>query len=299
MRWRRFLLRTGIVALSLVAAVLLAGLVLPRAESHPALENYDWEVIAHQGGNHLWPDNTLYAFRQAVASGVDVLEMDVHASSDGELVVIHDDTVDRTTNGSGTVWEMTLAELQSLDAAYNWPHHLETDDHPYRGAGITIPTLESVLREFPDVPMVIEIKQSDPPIVDTFGEMLQRYDREQNTVVASFSPDVMKEFRRKFPEFATGGVEPEILTFFILKTVFAGWVYPPPMEVFAVPEQFGNIRVITPRFVRAAQRRGLTVHVWTVNDRDQMERMLDAGADGIITDEPLLLMEVLEERDRR
>ncbi len=296
---RRLLMILAIVIASLVVIVLAAGLILPKAAPHPALENNSWQVIAHQGGNHLWPDNTLFAFREAVAAGVDVLEMDVHASSDGELVLIHDDTVDRTTDGSGVVWEMTLEQLQSLDAAYRWPHHRETDAFPYRGQGIQIPTLESVLREFPDVPMVIEIKQSEPPIVDTFGELLQRYDREQNTVVASFSPEVMQEFRKKFPDFATSGVEPEIRTFFALKTAFAGWIYPPPMNVFAVPERFGNLRVITPRFVRAAKRRGITVQVWTVNEREQMNRMLDAGVDGIITDEPIMLIDVLQRRGLR
>jgi glycerophosphoryl diester phosphodiesterase len=296
---KKFIIRIGIVLSAIVVLVLLAGLILPRAGSHPALENYNWQVIAHQGGNHLWPDNTLFAFEQATAAGVDVLEMDVHASSDGHLVVIHDDTVDRTTNGSGLVWELSLEEIQSLDAAYNWPHHIDTDEHPYRGQGIRVPTLEAVLQRFPDMPMVIEIKQSDPPIVDEFGRLLQQYDREQNTVVASFSPEVMQEFRQKFPAFATSGVEPEIRTFFVLTKLFAGWVYPPPMHVFAVPEQFGNLRVITPRFVSSAQRRGIEVQAWTINEREQMIRMLDAGVDGIITDEPVLLINLLESRGER
>jgi glycerophosphoryl diester phosphodiesterase len=296
----RFLLIVLAVLSVAVVLVLIAGMIIPRAERHPAIENHTWRVIAHQGGNHLWPDNTMLAFENAVAAGVDALEMDVHASSDGVPVVIHDSTVDRTTNGSGTVWELTLEELQELDAAYNWPHHVETDDHPYRGMGVRIPTLEEVLRAFPDVPMAIEIKQSDPPIVDTVGELLQRYDREHNTIIASFSPQVMREFRKAFPEFATSGVEPEIRTFFVLKTVFLGWLYPPPMEAFQVPEQSGSLNVITPRFVRAAHRRNINVQVWTINDAAGMHRVLDSGADGIITDEPIMLMEVLEERrDRR
>lgn len=281
------------IVLAIVALYGIAGLIVPKAEQKPAVTQLDWQVIAHQGGNHLRPDNTMLAFRHAVELGVDALEMDVHATADGEIVVIHDETVDRTTNGSGLVKEMRLEELRELDAAYNWPHHLETDEHPYRGRGIRIPTLEEVLRAFPDVPMTIEIKQADPSIVGTFGELLQRYDREQNTIVASFHPDVMWEFREKFPSFATSGVEPEIRTFYVMKTVFLGWLYRPPMEAFQVPEASGNLQVITPRFVRAAHRRGINVQVWTVNDRESMRRVLDAGVDGIITDRPDLLLDML------
>lgn len=290
MRWP---LIVAIVAGALVALYGLAGLVLPRAEPKAAVTNHRWEVIAHQGGNHLWPDDTMVAFENAVAIGVDALEMDVHATSDGVLVVIHDESVDRTTNGTGLVKEMTYAELGELDAAYNWPHHIETDDHPYRGQGVRIPTLEEVLRAFPDVPMTIEIKQADPPVVTEFGELLQRFDREQNTIVASFHPEVMRDFREQFPDFATSGVEPEIRAFYVMKTIFAGWLYPPPMEAFQVPETSGSLEVITPRFVRAAHRRGINVQVWTVNDAESMRRVLDAGVDGIITDRPDLLLEVL------
>lgn len=271
----------------------IAGLIIPRADEKPAVTEHRWQVIAHQGGNHLRPDNTMVAFRNAVELGVDALEMDVHGTADGELVVIHDETVDRTTNGSGLVREMTLEEIRELDAAYHWPHHEETDEYPYRGRGVKIPTLEEVLRAFPDVPMTIEIKQREPSVVRQFGELLQRYDREQHTIVASFHPDVMREFRRQFPRFATSGVEPEIRTFYVMKTVFAGWLYPPPMEAFQVPETSGDLQVITPRFVRAAHRRGINVQVWTINDRDSMRRILDAGVDGIITDRPDLLLEEL------
>jgi len=293
----RFLLIVTIVVAALALIVLLLGVILPKAEEHPAVANHSWRVIAHQGGNHLWPDNTMLAFRNAVQAGVDALEMDVHATRDGVPVVIHDDTVDRTTDGAGVVWEMTLEEIQSLDAAHNWPHHLETNEFPYRGMGLTIPTLEEVLRAFPDVQMAIEIKQEEPSIVKTVGEMLQRYDREQNTIVASFSPAVMKDFRARFPAFATSGVEPEIRTFFVLKTLFLGWIYPPSMEAFQVPEHSGGLHVVTPRFVASAHRRNINVQAWTINDRESMHRILDTGVDGIITDEPLRLMEVLQERE--
>jgi glycerophosphoryl diester phosphodiesterase len=276
--------------LLVVAAATYAG---GRIEPHPAIENHAWQVIAHQGGNQLRPGDTMPAFTHAVELGVDALEMDVHATSDGVLVVIHDETVDRTTEGSGLVKEMTLVELQALDAGYDWPLYEEADEHPYRGIGVQVPTLEQVLQAFPDMPMVIEIKQSEPSIVEPFGRMLEQYDRAENTIVASFDPDVMEEFRNRFPQFATSGVEPEILRFFILNKLFLGRTFRPRMEAFQVPERQGSLTVIRPRFVRVAQSRGIAVQVWTVNEIEDMERVLSRGVDGIMTDRPDRLLQIL------
>ena len=265
---------------------------MPGSEIHPALTNNQWQVIAHQGGNQLRPGDTMAAFSHAVELGVDALELDVHSTRDGALVVIHDDSVDRTTNGTGKVLELTLEEIKALDAGFNWPF-TQDDNRPYRGTGVQIPTLEEVLIAFPDVPMVIEIKQKEPSIVRPFGDLLRAYDRSRNTTVASFHPSVLTEFRREFPEFATSGTEPEILRFFILNKLFLGRTFRPTMDAFQVPERARNLRVVRRRFVRVAQSRGIAVHVWTVNEVQDMERMLAAGVDGIISDRPDLLLTVV------
>ncbi len=284
------------------AAILAAGVILLLMATNPGAPHHDHKifhstddvlVIAHQGGNHLRPDNTMPAFEYATALGVDVLEMDVHGTADGELVVIHDDTVDRTTNGTGAVKEITLAELQALDAAYNWPHHRETDEYPYRGQGVTIPTLREVLQAFPDMPMVIEIKQREPSIVYPFGEMLREFDREGRVIVASFHPQTMYEFREAFPEFATAAVEPEVRTFYVLSLLLMARVYRPPFSVFQVPERSGGIHVVRPRFLYPARMVNVETHVWTVNAWDDMRRLLSLGVDGIITDRPDLLLGLL------
>ena len=116
-------------------------------------------MIAHQGGDGLWPGNTLYAFEQAAALGVDVLEMDLHITKDGVLVINHDETVDRTTDGTGTIEDMTLAELKALDAGYDWSKD-GGQTFPYRGMGLTIPTLEEIFQTFPEYHMTIEIKKT-------------------------------------------------------------------------------------------------------------------------------------------
>lgn len=279
-------------ALLLIVYVALALLAQPVPE-HPFFAGQpDVAVIAHQGGEHLWPSNTLYAFEQAMELGVDVLEMDIHSSADGVLVLSHDDTVDRLTDGQGRVQEMTFEELQALDAGYYWTDD-EGQSHPYRGQRITIPALEEVFTSFPQMPMNIEIKQQEPSIVAPFCELLRRHGMEQQVLVASFHPETMTEFRQTCPEVATSATEPEILPFFALNKAFLDAAYPAPAEAFQVPEYSSGLHVVTERFVRGAQRHNVDVHVWTVNEAEDMQRLLDLGVDGIITDRPDRLLALL------
>lgn len=249
-------------------------------------------VIAHQGGELLRPSNTLPAFEHAVELGVDVLEMDVHATADGAIVVMHDDTVDRTTDGTGAIKEMSLDEIKALDAGDYWT----ADDgvtFPYRGQGITVPTLDEIFAAFPDMPMNIEIKQAEPSMVGIFCDKLREYAMTDQVLVASFHDSVMQEFRETCPEVATSMTETEIRPFFVLNTIYLGATYQPPGTAFQVPEYSGDLHVATERFVRGAHAQNVDVHVWTVNDASDMERMLALGVDGIITDRPDLLLQLL------
>lgn len=255
-------------------------------------------VIAHQGGDGLRPSNTLIAFQHAVDLKVDVLEMDIHSTSDGVLVTIHDDTVDRTTDGSGRVQEFTFEALQALDAGYHWPtlaEESDREDRPFRGQGISIPSLEEIFIAFPEMPMNIEIKQKEPSITQPFCDLIFEYNMQDQVLVASFHRETITEFREVCPGIPTSGVENEIRNFFILNTLFLGRTYQSPANAFQVPEKFGSLQVITPRFVRNAQQHNVAVHVWTVNSEEQMRAMLAAGVDGIITDYPDLLIETIEE----
>ena len=290
------LLRALLTIVLVVAAVLIAvALLTPAAPEFAFFESDRPMVIAHQGGEGLRPSNTLIAFENAVDLGVDVLEMDVHSTSDGTLVLIHDDTVDRTTNGSGRVKELTLAELQQLDAGDYWT----PDDgatYPYRGQGVRIPTLEEIVTAFPEMKYNIEIKQVDPSIAVPLCKLLRHFGLTDRALVASFHPTAMDEFRAACPEVATSMVEDEIRPFFILNTAFLGSLYRPPGAAFQVPEYSGSQHVLTPRFVRGAQRNNVAVHPWTIDDPADMERFLDMGVDGIITDRPDIMIEVLQER---
>ncbi len=291
MRRGCLLIVLGGIAISLIIVAGLALSAQPAAD-YPFFDQEGVMVIAHQGGEQLRPSNTLPAFEHAVALGADVLEMDVHATQDGVLVLMHDDTVDRTTDGSGAIQAMTLAEIKALDAGHYW-----TDDdgqtYPYRGQGITVPTLEEVFQAFPDMLMNIEIKQASPSIVEPFCELIHQYDMAEQVLIPTFHPDTMNEFRDKCPGVATSMTEPEIRTFFGLNLAYLSSLFSPPGQAFQVPEYSGDLHVVNGRFIQGAHARNVAVHVWTVNDPADMARLIELGVDGIITDRPDLLLEVL------
>jgi len=280
-----------ILVLGAVYAVL--AILAKPIPSHPFFDPQEGVlVIAHRGGRRLWPENTLYAYQKAAALGVDVLEMDVHSTGDGVLVMMHADTVDRTTDGSGPIQDYSLAALQALDAGYHW-----TDDegvtYPYRGQGIVVSTLDEVFTALPDIRMNIEIKQSEPSIVQPLCEMIRDHDMTERVLIASFDQDTVRAFRDACPEVATTAGEDEVYLLYGLSFVYLGNLYSPSAEAVQVPEQRGSIYVLIPRFVKAEQGRNMDVHVWTVNELDDMQRMLDAGVDGIITDYPDRLLDLL------
>ena len=282
----------GLFIVSVLVFSVLAVLSRPM-DDHPFFVKDEVLILAHQGGEKLRPDNTMPAFQHAVELGVDVLEMDIHSTRDGELVIMHDERVDRTTNGSGLLKEMTYAQLQDLDAAYHWPHDDLDGPRPYRGQGIRVPTLRELFETFPDMPMNIEIKQAEPSIVQPFCDLIYEYRRTDSVLVGSFHAETVKEFREKCPGVATSATEPETRTFFILNTIGLGKVFQPSAEAFQVPEYSGFLHVVTERFVSGARRHNADVHVWTVDDPEDMQRMIDLGVDGIITNRPDLLLELL------
>jgi glycerophosphoryl diester phosphodiesterase len=250
------------------------------------------EVIAHRGGAGQWPGETLFAFEQALKLGVDVIEMDVHSTSDGALVLLHNPTVDETTDGRGPVNKFNLKELQKLDAGYRW-----TDDgektFPFRGKGIRVPTLEEILLKFPHQRMNIEIKQKDPDIVEPFAAMLRKHKMEDKVLVASFSNKTLVKFRRICPEVATSASGIELAKFVARNKLLPGAAKAPDTDAIQVKSRFSFLPIITKKIVRASHDRGLPIHGWTVNKLEEMRRLIALGVDGIITDFPGPLLEEL------
>lgn len=243
----------------------------------------------------MWPSNTLYAFENAVELGVDMLELDVHAAKGGELVVIHDDSLERTTNGMGLVKEHSLAELKALDAGYTWSPERKGESFPYRNLGIKIPSLLEVFEAFPDKPMSIEIKQAEPSITNGLCDLIRAQKMQTKVLVNSFHVKALEEFRELCPEVATATTSKEVKIFFGLSWVFLGRLYTPPAEAFQIPESQAQLKIVTPRFISDAKRKNLNVQVWTINESADMERLFALGVQGIISDRPDRVKRVLKQ----
>ena len=287
-----------------------------KARDHDYFRKVGFQVISHQGGLGHWPSNTMMAFKESVKLGADVLEMDIHMTLDGHLVVIHDATVDRTTNGRGAVKEMSLTAIKSLDAGYSWTREsavavydfrsrgtgpTRNEDsksvvRPFRAKGIQVPTIDEVFHAFPDIRMNIEIKQTQPPIDAVLCDKIKAYGREQLTIVASFHHGTLADFRQRCPEVATAATSAEVRKLLVFNKLFLSGLYSPDEEVLQVPIRAGIIEVVTPRFVKNAHARGLRVHVWTINDSATMKALIDMGVDGIMTDYPDRLLNELNPR---
>jgi glycerophosphoryl diester phosphodiesterase/membrane-associated phospholipid phosphatase len=289
--------RRLVVAAVLLLAVVVAGWSQQDPiDEIPTLAGREVSVIAHGGAQGHAPANTMVAFETALELGADTLEMDLQLTADGEVATIHDATVDRTTNGSGPVRDLSLADLQALDAGATWQD--EGGATPFAGRGVRHASLREVLERFPDTPLVIELKtDGGPAIIQPVLDLLAEYGRDDGTViVASFSEDYLGPVRAQAPQVPTNMPESETYGFFVRQLVGLHPWWSPPGEVFQVPERFDGRLVVTPRFTRAAERLGIHVQVWTVNEPEQMHRLLDAGAHGLLTDYPDRAVEVLEQR---
>lgn len=242
-------------------------------------------VFAHRGASASAPENTLEAFRLALEQGAPYLEMDIHLSADDEPVIIHDHSVSRTTGRRGRVENMTLGELRQLDAGYKF----STDygrTFPYRGKGLTIPTLHEVLTTFPRTRVTLEIKRTRDGVERAVAEMLARHGAEERVIVASHEHETLERFRQIAPSVATSFSKDEVREF--LAKLRGGELdgYRAPGVAFQVPEYKGLRRVVSKPVIEAVHRFGVEVHVWTVNEPVHIARLLDWGVDGIMTDDP-------------
>jgi glycerophosphoryl diester phosphodiesterase len=281
-------------------SLVLIPLLLPGAPDSAYYEGIGRPlVIAHQGGDGIWPGDTMFAFEKAVEAGADVLEMDAHITKDGHIVLMHDEEVDRTTDGTGLIEEMTREELKRLDAAYRWSND-DGQTFPYRGQGIQVPTLDELFQKFPQMRYVIEIKLTENPIDQPLCDLIRQHTMQDKVLIASFHDEAMQNFRATCPEVATSASRGEVTTFVLLGKVFlSGFVVPqyesiqPPYD----PEESLNIPIMTRRFIREAHARNIAVEPWTVDDPELMRQYIEWGVDGIITDRPDLMVEVLEEME--
>ena len=247
-------------------------------------------LIGHRGARGVAPENTLPSIEHGISVGADAIEFDVHRSRDGVIVVIHDSTLERTTDGRGAVADHTLGELKELDAGF----HFTPDDgrsFPFRGRGIRVPTIDEAFEAIGDLPAIVEVKSAEAGVA--LAEWLGDRPEAERIAVGGFE--------RRFVAPTLGlarwrsATEEELRMFVLAGKVGLGRHFAPDAEALMVPEKHKGIRVVSRGLIRRCHAMGIGVYVWTVNRPEDMRRLLTWGVDGLISDYPAILRRVLEE----
>jgi glycerophosphoryl diester phosphodiesterase len=253
-------------------------------------------VIAHRGASGDYPENTLPAFAAARDLGAPYIELDLHMTRDGHIVVAHDDNLARVSGHAGEISAMTLAELARVDAARNFtPHGRPIGEFPFRGRAVRIPELAEVFATCPAARFILEIKQTAPSLVDQLIGVIDRAALRWRVLVASEQQAPIDEFRAAAPDIPTNFPTPEVAAFMMSLAPGA-----PPFEplgaALQIPPEHESWKLVTPESVAAAHRIGVEIHVWTIDDEVAMRAMLAAGVDGIITNYPARLLALIASR---
>jgi glycerophosphoryl diester phosphodiesterase len=250
--------------------------------------------IAHRGCAGESPENTIPAFKRALAQGADVLESDIHLTRDGVPILIHDASVERVTDASGSVADFTANALRRLDAGYHFsPDGGQT--HPYRNRDVRIPSLEEAFRHFPDARFNLELKVPGRRLIDATLELVAKHQREAITLLTAGDGGIMAQLRERLGglenPIAQGASEPDIRAF--LSCVASGTPPAPGPMALQIPPDFGGQPLVDTPLIQFAHACGIEVHVWTINEPAEMRRLLDLCVDGIVTDYPGRLANVI------
>lgn len=250
-------------------------------------------VVAHRGDSEFYPENTLPAFLSAVELGVDVIETDVHLTKDGRIVIWHDPTLERNTDGNGRIEDHTYDELMKYDAGYTFTKDGKT--YPFRGKGIRLMLLDEALKACPESRFNIDLKSKDDKIVDEYISVIRSNHAENRICTASFHLQNLKKLRRLAPDFLTSLSTLEVAPIVLRKKLH---ILPSSIgktHIFQIPTAMYGIKLIDERFVKEMHKRGAVIMVWTINDENEMKRLFNLGVDTIMTDNPRLLIKAADE----
>ncbi|SDM65593.1 glycerophosphoryl diester phosphodiesterase [Geoalkalibacter ferrihydriticus] len=248
-------------------------------------------LFGHRGSSAAFPENTLPAFQASVDAGLPYLELDVWASYDGAVVVHHDPTPARTCGIDVAISSLPLDELLCLDAGFSYST-ADGGNFPFRGRGVRIPTLEEVLLAFPDTRVNIEIKQASPPIEGLVVETVRRCKAQERVLIASEHDEVLARLRPLCPEIPTNFGFLETTAFFNWARGGCSGRYQPPGQALQIPPHWQRQKLVTVESLAAAHLAGVEVHVWTINDPNEMRALLALGVDGLMSDYPDLLAKI-------
>jgi glycerophosphoryl diester phosphodiesterase len=248
-------------------------------------------LFAHRGSSAACPENTLAAFQAAVQTGIRYLELDVWATRDGQVVVHHDRNLRRTCGRFRRVVNLEFAALRQLDAGFGFTPD-EGRSHPWRGRGVTVPLLTEVLETFPQTCINIEVKQDKPGIEALVVEAIRRADAADRVLLASEHDAVIHRLRQLCGAIPASFSRGEVAMFMQWAGTGMAGEYRPAGVALQIPEIFEQHRLVTPQTLSAAHACGLEVHVWTVNEAADMQRLLAMGVDGVMSDRPEMLLQV-------
>jgi len=242
-------------------------------------------VIGHRGNRAFAPENTLESFLEAVALGVDAVEFDVHVSRDGVPVVFHDATLERTTDGIGTLASRSVAELKRLDAGARFTRD-NGRTFPWRGRGVTVSTFDELIEALPSqLPCIIDVKT--PAATEPLRHAVRRHGMAARIIVAGFDPQATRPLRGA--GFALGASAPDVVAL-LWPALLRRQAAPPQVQALCIPPRWHGLPVPIAALVRTLRGSGTVTHVWTVNDPAQARQLWDAGVQGIISDDPGLIL---------
>ncbi|RLQ92868.1 glycerophosphodiester phosphodiesterase [Planomicrobium sp. Y74] len=294
--------KIGIAAVAVGAAAWAGSKALVTAQPRPkkvALEYDRPMILAHRGGSLLAPENTMAAFKKAASFGVDGFEIDIRLTSDEELIVFHDEFVDRTTDGAGKVSDLTLEKLRTFDLGYHF-EDLE-GENSYRGANEKVVTLRELLEEFPEMYINIDMKDSPETyegslMPSKLWRLLESAGAEDRVGVTSFYDEQIDRFNLYAQNrVVVGAGENEIKKAYAAFNSQFGHLYKPRADMLQIPIRSSVFNLVSPRFIAFLGELNIPVHYWTINDPEAMRALVGAGAKGIITDRPDLAVEIIKE----
>lgn len=271
-----------------------------KREDKQALQYDSPIILAHRGGSLIAPENTMVAFKNAAELGVHGFEIDIRLTKDEEIIVFHDEYVDRTTDGAGRVADMTLDELKLLDFGYQFLN--EEQEYAYRGQGESVTTLKELFEQFPQ--MLINIDMKDSPetyegslIPSKLWRLIEEMGAQHRVVVTSFFDEQIDRFNLYAQNnVALGAGENEVRKAYSAYTSQFGHLYHPRTDVMQIPVKSGVFPLDGAGFIHFLSKLNVPVHYWTINDKETMQRLLVAGAKGIITDRPDIAVQLLADK---
>lgn len=239
-------------------------------------------VIAHRGSRLLWPENTTFGFERAAELGVELFETDLRVTADGELICFHDATLDRTTDGSGLTARTTFADVAALDAGCR---HRRGEEFPFRAQELRVSTFESVVEQFPEAAFIVDLKVDGTE--ERLARLIAERDLKQRVIVGSFSDQRLARFREMTSNKVATSTAPNETVRAIGSTRSGKWnPFGVSTAAMQVPVSWYGFPIVSRRLVDLVHRWGRLIHVWTVNEPSEMERLFEIGVDAVITDRP-------------